>query len=245
MLIREQDPIDAGHEAIVTDRPDITESSIVVPKGSLQFENGLTWTAQGSRGVLDASETLIRFGLLSRTELRVVAPNYDAGLGGMHAGSGFGDLAIGFKQQIGPLAGAVDLSVIAAVSVPSGAARVTSHGFDPFVKFPWSKELGSRWSIGGMQSFFWLTEDRKRNPTWESTFYLEREIVRRAVAFVEYGGDFTRASTSKQIAHFGAAYKISPKQLIDFHFGVGLTRAAPDRLVGIGYSFRIDGLRGR
>src|SRR5579863_1282348 len=29
---------------IVTDRPDITESSVVVPKGSLQFENGLTWT---------------------------------------------------------------------------------------------------------------------------------------------------------------------------------------------------------
>src|SRR5580704_3974381 len=29
---------------IVTDRPDVTESSIVVPKGSLQLENGLTWT---------------------------------------------------------------------------------------------------------------------------------------------------------------------------------------------------------
>lgn len=30
---------------IVTDRPDITESGIVVPRGSLQAENGLTLTA--------------------------------------------------------------------------------------------------------------------------------------------------------------------------------------------------------
>ena len=34
----------AAEPEIVTDRPDITESSIVIPKGSLQLENGLTWT---------------------------------------------------------------------------------------------------------------------------------------------------------------------------------------------------------
>jgi hypothetical protein len=34
---------------IVTDRPDITESAIVVPKGSLQFESGLTWTSDEPR----------------------------------------------------------------------------------------------------------------------------------------------------------------------------------------------------
>ena len=35
---------------IVTDRPDITESAIVVPKGSLQFESGLTWTSDDGQG---------------------------------------------------------------------------------------------------------------------------------------------------------------------------------------------------
>jgi hypothetical protein len=43
---------------IVTDRPDVTESSIVVPKGSVQFENGITWTKQRHDNAIDFSETL-------------------------------------------------------------------------------------------------------------------------------------------------------------------------------------------
>jgi hypothetical protein len=37
---------------IVTDRPDITESGIVVPKGSLQAENGLTFTTDHGQRTL-------------------------------------------------------------------------------------------------------------------------------------------------------------------------------------------------
>jgi hypothetical protein len=42
---------------IVTDRPDITESGIVVPKGSLQAENGLTLTNDHDQRTVDLSET--------------------------------------------------------------------------------------------------------------------------------------------------------------------------------------------
>ena len=48
---------------IVTDRPDVTESSIVVPKGSLQIENGTMWTSNHGSQTFDLSESLIRFGL--------------------------------------------------------------------------------------------------------------------------------------------------------------------------------------
>jgi hypothetical protein len=129
---------------IVTDRPDITESSIVVPKTSLQLENGLTWTAVHGSEELDGSETLMRLGVLTRTEFRFVLPNYITGIGGREGSSGFGDAGVGIKQQLGPL-GKVDLSVIAAVSVPTGAAGISTHGFDPFLKFPWSRELTRSW----------------------------------------------------------------------------------------------------
>jgi len=45
---------------IVTDRPDVTESSIVVPKNSRQSENGLTWTSDRGQQTLDLPETLLR-----------------------------------------------------------------------------------------------------------------------------------------------------------------------------------------
>jgi hypothetical protein len=141
---------------IVTDRPDITESSIVVPKASLQVENGLTWTADHGNQAFDASETLMRFGLLTRTEFKIVVPNYFASISASNGVSGFGDLACGIKQELGPLRGNIDLSVIAALSFPTGADRVSTDGFDPFMKFPWSRELPGGWSVGGMQSLFWL-----------------------------------------------------------------------------------------
>src|SRR5215469_14894342 len=136
---------------IVTDRPDVTESSIVVPKESLQVENGATWSTDHGSQTFDLSESLIRIGVSTRTEIRVVVPNYLGATTRLDP-SGFGDVAVGMKQQLGPLPGGFDLSVIVALSLPTGASGVSSHGYDPFIKFPWSKELSAGWSMGGMQS---------------------------------------------------------------------------------------------
>jgi hypothetical protein len=46
VLSAAQTTLSASDPDIVTDRPDITESSIVVPRGSLQVENGWTLDAK-------------------------------------------------------------------------------------------------------------------------------------------------------------------------------------------------------
>ena len=227
---------------IVTDRPDITESSIVVPKGSLQGENGMTWTNDHGQQTFDFSETLLRLGVASRTEVRFAVPNYLFGFSQRTALSGLADLSVGVKQQLGPLPGGFDLAVIAAVSFPTGADRNSSHGYDPFVKLPWSKELKDGWSIGGMQSIFWNTEDGRRNRVWEPTFYIEREIRKPWDVFAEYGGDYAQRGGAKQVIHFGTAYKITPVHQVDFHFGFGLNHATPNHFFAVGYSFRVDDL---
>ena len=237
-----QSPRTTTDPEIVTDRPDVTESSVVVPKGSLQIENGLTWTSDHGSQNFDLSESLMRFGVSTRTEIRIVVPNYLGAISGPGSVSGFGDIALGMKQQLGPLPGGFDLSVIVALSVPTGASRISSHGYDPFIKFPWSKELGAGWSTGGMQSLFWNTDTSKRNGVWEPTFYIEKEITKPWDAFAEYAGDFGQWGGSKQIAHFGTAHRITPKQQVDLHFGFGLSHAAPSRFFAVGYSFRIDRL---
>jgi hypothetical protein len=63
--------------------------------------------------------------------------------------SGFGDMAFCLKQHLGPVPGDFDLAVIVAVSFPAGQSGVTSGGYDPFIKFPWLKELKDGWSVGG------------------------------------------------------------------------------------------------
>jgi len=239
-ISRAQSPPATADPETVTDRPVVTESGVVVPKGSLQLENGITWASDRGAKAIDLSETLMRFGVSTRTEIRIVTPNYSGGLSSRDTPSGFGDTALGMKQQLGPLPGGLDLSVIAALSLPTGADRVSSHGFDPFIKVPWSKDLRAGWSIGGMQSVFWNTEGGKRNLTGEQTFYLEKELTKPWDAFAEYAGDFAQWGESKQIAHLGTAYRITPRQQVDFHFGFGLSHTMPGRFFAVGYSFRID-----
>ena len=138
-------------EEITTDRPDITESAIVVPKSSLQAENGLTWT-KGRGDALVLCQTLLRLGVTDRTELRLFLPSYVQSFSRATGSSGLTDISIGFKQQVGPLPGGLDLSLIVATSAPSGSSDKTTHRLDPFLKIPWSRELGNGWSVGGMAS---------------------------------------------------------------------------------------------
>src|SRR5690242_8795752 len=65
-------------DAIATDRPDVTNSSIVVPVGNLQIENGVDFNARNGAGVLDGANTRLRLGIAPCVELLVDLPTYFA-----------------------------------------------------------------------------------------------------------------------------------------------------------------------
>jgi hypothetical protein len=228
---------------INTDRPAVTNSSVVVPDGSIQLEDGFLETGSQGQSVLDGPETLVRFGLAAKTELRFTLPDYFQNLsapGGM--GSGFGDFAFGVKQRLGPAHG-FDVSAIVFVSFPTGARGVTSGGYDPGVQLPWSRALSAKWTAAGMFSVYWPTEGRTRNVTGQSTFVVDRQLTGPLDAFVEYAGSFPERGGPQHLLHFGTSLKIARRQQIDFHVGWGLSSAAVDHIVGIGYSFVFQGFR--
>jgi hypothetical protein len=227
---------------IATDRPAVTNSSVVAPAGSLQVENGLLETRSQGQSVFDGPESLVRFGIARRTELRFTVPDYFYNLNA-RPGSGFGDFALGVKQQLGPIPGKFDVSVIAFLSFPTGANTVSSGGYDPGVQVPWSRALSANWTAAGMFSVYWPTQSGTRNVTGESTFLLDRQLTKPWDAFVEYAGDFPEVGGPRHLLHFGTALKITQLQQIDFHVGVGLSSAAVDHFIGIGYSFRFQAVR--
>ena len=223
---------------ISTDRPSVANSSVVVPQGGLQFENGLLVTHTQGQFVLDLPETSVRYGLLGKTELRLTVPDYYHNLpNGAGTASGFGDLAIGVKQQLGPLPGNFNLSAMFSLSFPTGADAISSHGYDPALQLPWSRALSTKWTLGGQAAFYWPTLAGSHNFTGETTFYLDRQLSKPWDAFVEYVGDFPERGGSRQLLHFGTSYKLAPHHQIDFHAAVGLTHSAQDYYVGFSYSF--------
>ena len=67
---------------IATDRPDTTNSSLVVPQGSLQQENGVNISGRDGGQVLDGTNTRLRFGIAPCLEALVDVPTYFDALSG-------------------------------------------------------------------------------------------------------------------------------------------------------------------
>jgi hypothetical protein len=225
---------------ISTDRPQITNSSVVVPCGSLQFENGFQQIGSAGRQGFDLPETSIRFGIASKTELRLGVPDYfhNTDTGSAFA-SGAGDLLIGLKQQLGPAHG-FDVSVIPSVSLPTGSNALSSHGYDASVQVPWSRSLTKVWALSGQLALFDPTQGAQRNVTGQAAIYFDRALGSVWDAYVEYAGEFAQRGGPQHTVDFGAAYKISPHQQLDLHCNFGFAAALPTHAIGAGYSVRFQ-----
>jgi hypothetical protein len=229
----------AEEPELETDRPDFTESAVVVPRGSLQVESGFSWLARRGVRLADGPELLLRWGVAPRTELRVEPPSYFRLSGAEHF-SGFGDTVLALKQQLGPTRSGFDVALIPGVSLPTGAHSITSGAPDPEISMAWSRDLGRRWSMGGLFGFFWPTQEDGRNFTAVATLVLGCELGGPWSAFLEYAGEMPRRGGSSHLAHHGYTYALTPTSQLDLHFGFGFAGSdAPAYFVGAGYSIRI------
>jgi hypothetical protein len=230
----------ADQPTISTDRPSVANSAVVVPKDYFQAENGLLSTRAAGQYVVDFPETSLRFGLLDKTELRLSVPDFFDAVSGP-AFSGFGDMAIGVKQQLGPTPDGFNFSAIFYLTLPTGSKSISSHGYDPAIQLPWSHALSANWTASGQAAFYWPTELGHHTFTGEFTVVLDRQLTKPWDAFLEYAGDFPdhppTGAGSRQILHFGSAYKLAPRHQIDFQVAAGLTPDAPNMYIGVGYSF--------
>jgi hypothetical protein len=228
-------------DEIATDRPDVTNSSLVLPPGSLQIENGINLSARdGSRSV-DGTNTRLRAGIANCLEFLVDVPTYFATVRGP-GGSGFSDVAPALKWQISPVPGKVDLSATFGLALPTGSASIAGHGAQPYLQFPWSWELRGGWGLSGMLTEFIRPSDPASKLITETTFVIEKRVTEKASLFLEYVGDYPENGSPAQLLNSGGMYRLSPHQQVDFHVALGLNHNAPSYIVGLGYSIRFDEL---
>ncbi len=224
-------------DEIATDRPDVTNSSLVVPLGSLQAENGVDGAVRRGSNVVDGSNTRLRLGLARCSELLIDLPDYFGSLDRARP-SGFSDVVASLKRQL-PAPFELDLSATVGSGFPSGSEKIAGRGYQPYLQFPWSRTLAAGWSVAGMFTVTWFPGDARRNPTFEPTFSVQREFGSFADAFIEYVGDYDHQRPA-QLVDGGGAWRFTPTQQVDFHAGLGLNSATVDRYFGIGYSVRLD-----
>ena len=227
-------------DPIATDRPDVTNSSLVVPLGSLQSENGINLSGRDDATLLDATNTRLRLGVAHCLEVLVDVPTYFAVLGG-EASSGWTNVTPAIKWQVSPVPGKIDLSLVAGAGLPTGTPSIAGHGVQPYVQSPWSWEVGGGWSVNGMITAFLFPSDVNKLTT-ETTLSIEKAVGKNADLFLEYVGDYPERGDSQFLLNSGGAYRFTQTQQIDFHVAFGLNNNAPSYIFGLGYSFRFDGL---
>jgi hypothetical protein len=227
---------------IATDRPAVTDSSAVIASGAVLVENGWLYSFRPSVSsnqtghVFDFPESLIRVGLGPSTEVRFTVPDYFSASSGS-APSGFGDFELGIKQQILGVPFGFQASAVISLSFPTGANAVSSHGYDPSFQLPWSRPLSKNWTAAGMLSIYVPTQNGSHVVVGETAFLVDRQLTKSWDVFTEYVADFPQAGGTRQLLHFGTAYKIGNSQQVDLHGAIGLNAATVDHFIGIGYSF--------
>jgi hypothetical protein len=225
-------------DAIETDRPDVTNSSLVVPRGSVQVENGVNWAVHQAVQMLDGSETRVRVGAFRCGELLVDVPNYTRSVTGSSS-SEFSEVVISAKRQLFVASPSFSLSVTAGLGLPGLGITAAHRGYTPYIQVPWSHSIAEDWSVNGMVTVTWSTVAK---PAYEPTLVIEREVGGRGNLFAEYIGGYTSQASASQILDGGGGWRMTSKQILDFHIGIGLTRNSPRHYIGVGYSLRVDGL---
>jgi hypothetical protein len=226
---------------LATDRPDVTNSSLVVPVGSFQSENGVNFSAKDGGRTLDGTNTRWRLGIAPCLELLIDLPIYVSNLRAPGS-SGFTDVAPAIKWQISPIPGQIDLSMVVGAALPTGAANVAGWGTQPYLQLPWSWELNDGWGLSGMFTEFFRPAESTAKRVTETTFAVEKKLTESFSLFTEYVGDYPENAGPSQLINSGGLYRLSPTEQVDFHVAFGLNHNSAAYVVGVGYSFRLDGL---
>ncbi len=141
-------------QPLVGDRPDFTESALAVPTGSLQLEAGVTLDTSDAADMTTVGELLVRYGIKPGTELRLIVPSYlSLEPDGGDKLTGSGNLAFGFKQQLGHGEDGPRLAVLSHVTLPTGNDDVTASdtAVDLVLAAEWdlADNIGLGMNVGG------------------------------------------------------------------------------------------------
>ncbi len=238
----------AQGEELVTDRPDQTESAMIVPTGKLQFEAG----AMLGVDEIDSLRTsgwsaptfLLRIGITETFELRfggefsgenVKVVGTDRTLSDV---SGFGNLMLGAKAKIAEETGLLpEIAMLMHFVLPFGDMAPEQVAFSD-IRLSASHTLTNRLGIGynlGLE-----TDDA--NPAVLRGLYtvaIGSALSEKLGSFLEFYGDAPWEDDAAHAFDAGFTWLLIDELQLDVSAGFGLSEAAQDYFLSAGFSVRV------
>lgn len=236
---------------VVTDRPDKTESTSIVPRGFAQFEAG--WSletvdiAGGALHTHTVPGLLARVGVAGPLEARFGFEGFQLTNQGARGAEGPADVELGFKYRLAAAKGWMPaIALIGAVSLPTGADGVSSGRVDPAVLLTLSRPLGARVSVGSNLGSSWTTMDNGsggRTTLVDLTYTLSFgfALSDRVGAFTEtFGSVPADGGEAGHHVDGGVTVLVRDNLQLDLSLGRGVAGpGAADWFVGAGIAVRL------
>ena len=240
---------------LVSDRPDQTESSSVVPPGYVQVETGWTLTRDSGEDVRTSTHeipgTLVRIGVINLMELRL---GWSGGVwedtrqaGRQMNLAGHGDAEVSSKFYLREEEGWVpETALLLGFSLPVGQEELSSGRVDPALRLTFSHSFSDRVSFSYNVGASWESEleenaDRDTHSFFNYTAVVGIGLTDRAAAFIEVFGDIplNAADGPRNSFDGGLTYLPKPNLQFDVVAGRGLSEDADDWFVGLGVTVRL------
>lgn len=230
-------------EKIDTDRPDQTESAVLVPKKWIQFEMGFSKQVNNSTENEFQHPTLLsKYGINKRFELRLITTlqtNTDrsnpvlkrnnSGLTPVELGA---KIALWEENKFLP-----KTSLIFHVGIPRVASGYyQADHLAPNFRFTMQHSLSKNIGLGYNVGAEW--DGINKEATWIYTFAPGFNISEKWYGYVEAFGFISKNNKAQHSLDGGIAYYINRNFKIDLSSGFGISREAPDWYLAVGASFR-------
>ena len=233
----------AQTEKIDTDRPDQTESAVLVPKKWFQFEMGL------SKQVNNATENefqhptlLSKYGITKRMEFRLITTlttiNDFSNPVSKQSYSGLSPIEIGTKIALWEEHKLLPkTSLLFHVAFPKFASKkLKADKLAPNFRFSMqhtvSKVIGIGYNLGAEWDGF------SNEAAWVYTLSPGFNINEKWYGYIEAFGSISKNNKPEHNLDGGVAYYINRDFKVDLSSGFGISKEAPDWYVAIGASFR-------
>ena len=233
---------------LITDRPDQTESSTVVPYKSLQIETGFLLEKKSNDLMQHKSyaynSTLLRYGLLQNFELRLgldyLSDRFEMKEEGITKKiSGFSPLYTGFKVNIVEEAGwKPEIAFLGGVTLPFTAKKdyKPTH-VSANMRFAFTHTLSERFSLGYNLGAEW--DGESAGPLYFYSLVLGVELTNNLGIFAESYGLLNPEGEPENMVDTGFTYLILHNFQIDLSGGIGLNDNAIDNFISLGLTLRI------
>lgn len=235
-------------DVIVTDRPDVVESSFTVGKGRFQIEAGFGIATDkrtpGTKETAQFIPTLLRYGATENLEIRLETENHQKikseTAGVTNSINGMSDIALGIKWHSHDPQGMMpSVAWIAHVDLPTGAAAFKGRGARPSLRTVMEWEFANEISVGIMPGIISQTNATDRyvagilvgtvGKEWTEKFRTFVEIAGQEIATAKNGGSYVTFD-------FGGAYLVNNTLQLDASVQLGANDNTPNQSWAIGVS---------